>query len=94
MKTQKQGFIQIIIIAVLLVIILSLLGVSLSALFSNPILRDNFGFLGRWMAVLWDNYLSLPFEYIKDVWNTLVWQPFVETMKGFQQGVSPFNPPK
>lgn len=88
----KQGFIQIIIIAVLLVIILSLLGVSLSALFSNPVLKDNFGFLGKWMAVLWGGYLSVPFSYVQTIWNTLVWQPFVETMKGFQQGTSPFQP--
>lgn len=90
----KQGFIQLIIIIVLLVVILSLLGVSLSALFANPVLRDNFGFLGRWLVFLWDNYLSVPFGYIRSIWGALVWQPFVETMRGFWQGISPFNPPQ
>ncbi|OGF59355.1 hypothetical protein A3B05_02850 [Candidatus Giovannonibacteria bacterium RIFCSPLOWO2_01_FULL_43_160] len=91
MRKPKQGFIQIIIIAVLLVIILSLLGVSLNSLFSNSVLRDNFGFLGRWLGQLWDNYFSAIFNYFWNIWINLFWQPFLDTMKGLQNSINPFN---
>ncbi|QQG42331.1 MAG: hypothetical protein HYW15_02330 [Candidatus Giovannonibacteria bacterium] len=89
---RKQGFIQIIIIAVLLVIILSLLGVSLNSLFSNPVLRENFGFLGQWLGILWDNYFSAIFNYFWNIWVSIFWQPFLDTMKGLQKGINPFTP--
>lgn len=87
MQKQKQGFIQIIIIAVLLVIILSLLGVSLNSLFSNLVLRDNFGFLGTWLANIWNNYFSSIFNYFWGLWINLFWQPFLDTIKGLSQKV-------
>lgn len=77
----KQGFIQLIIIIALLVIILSLLGVSLSSLFSNPVLQQNFGFLWNWIGKIWDNYLSAPFSYLWDIWATSIWKPFLNILK-------------
>ncbi|OGF49737.1 hypothetical protein A3G55_03230 [Candidatus Giovannonibacteria bacterium RIFCSPLOWO2_12_FULL_44_25] len=79
---RNKGFIQIIIIGALLVIILSLLGVSLSSLFSNPILKENFGFLGKWLAKLWNSYLSAPFQYLWSIWVDLIWEPFLDILKG------------
>jgi hypothetical protein len=60
---QENGFIQIIIIIALLLVILSLLGVSLSALFDNKLIQDNFGFVGKWIITAWNNYLSEPFNF-------------------------------
>lgn len=88
---QEKGFIQIIIIVILLVIILSLLGVSLSALFSNPILKQNFGFLGEWLSRLWNSYLAAPFRYFFSTLVNLVWEPFVDTLTGLKNGINPFN---
>ena|SRR3989344_4259102 len=85
---QKPGFIQIIIILALLVIILSLLGVSLSALFQNPILKDNFGFIGNWTAYAWNNYLSAPFWYIYEIFVELIWKPSLDTLRGIVGGES------
>ena len=77
MKEQKQGFIQIIIIIVLLVIVLSLMGVSLGSLFSNQLLKDNFGFMGKWISNIWNNYLGAPFHYLWNIWTELIWKPFL-----------------
>ena len=88
---KKQGFIQIIIIIALLVIILSLLGVSLNSLFSNPLLKENFGFLGKWLAKFWDSYLSVSFSYLWNIWVNLIWEPFLDTFKGLKKGVGPFS---
>lgn len=82
----KEGFIQIIIILALLVIILSLLGVSLGALFENPILRDNFGFIWEWVIQLWNSYLSVPFWYIYEIFVELIWEPSLDTLRGIKSG--------
>ena len=89
-RDKDKGFIQIIVIAVLLVIILSLLGVSLSSLFSNTVLRDNFGFLGKWIADIWNAYLGAIFNYFWNIWVTVFWQAFLDAMKG----LNPFNQPQ
>jgi hypothetical protein len=80
-KYAKQGFIQLILIIVLLVIILSLLGVSLSSLFSNPVLQQNFGFLWGWISRAWSNYLAVPFGYLWDAWVTMIWEPLLNKLK-------------
>jgi len=85
---QKQGFIHIIIILALLVIILSLLGVSLSALSQNPILKDNFGFIGNWIVYAWNNYLNAPFWYIYEIFVELVWKPSLDILRGIASGES------
>lgn len=66
---QERGFIQLIIILALIVIIISLLGISLRAVFSNSTLQENFGFIGDWLVWLWGDYLSQPFRFI---YNTLI----------------------
>lgn len=86
--TYNSGFIQIIIILALLVIILSLLGVSLSALFQNPVLQDNFGFIGNWASWLWSNYLSNAFWYIYEIFKELIWEPSLNILRGIKNGES------
>ncbi len=82
----KSGFIQIIIILILLLIILSLLGVSLSSLFSNPILKENFGFLGNKITWVWNNYLSSYFWYFFETFRNFIWTPFLDIMRGIKGG--------
>lgn len=85
---KNQGFIQIIIILALLVIILSLLEVSLSALSQNPILRDNFGFIGNWIKWAWNNYLSATFWYFYEIFVEIIWKPSLDTLRGIVGGES------
>ena len=87
----KTGFIQIIIILVLLLIILSLLGVSLTSLFSNPILKDNFGFVTKGAYYVWDNYLGAPVKYIWGVFRDLIWNQFLNVMNGIKNNINPFD---
>ena len=87
----NKGFIQIVIILVLFLIILSLLGVSLSSLFANPILAENFGFVKTWGLWLWNNYLKAPASYVIKIFGNLIWQPFVGVMGGLMQNINPFD---
>ncbi|PIR69833.1 MAG: hypothetical protein COU47_00125 [Candidatus Niyogibacteria bacterium CG10_big_fil_rev_8_21_14_0_10_46_36] len=66
----EKGIIQILIIFILFVVVLSLLGVSLSSLTQNETLRNNFSFVWHWSSFIWENYLKAP--------TTAVWNFFVE----------------
>jgi len=62
----SSGFIQLIIIIILSVIILSLLGVSISSLLNNKTLRENFATLWDWTMWVWNNFLK---EYTIATWR-------------------------
>jgi len=66
MKNNK-GFIQLIVIIALVLIVISLLGVSLGDLFDNETLQKNFSFAWQWAKYIWDNYFY-----------PLVWKPLLE----------------
>ena len=55
-RNASQGFVQLIIIIIMAVIILSLLGVSISSLINNKTLKENFGLLIKGAVWLWNNY--------------------------------------
>lgn len=85
----NKGFIQLLIILVLFIIILSLLGVSLGALFENKILRDNFNFVWKSSANIWNNYLAVPAKIAWRIWVKYVWEPFVGAMNKVREGENP-----
>lgn len=85
----NQGIIQLLIILILLVVILSLLGVSLSTLFGNKTLRENFSFIWSALKLVWNKYLGAPASYAFDVFRDLIWEPFVEVMKGLKKDQTP-----
>ena len=78
--TNQKGFLQLIVILVLLVVILSLLGVSLSTLFENKKLQENFSFVGVGISYAWEHWLKGPVSGIWDVlWGGVIreflWEP-------------------
>ena len=50
---RNRGFIEILLAVVVVVIILSLLGISLGSIFGNQLLKDNFGFIWNWIVFSW-----------------------------------------
>lgn len=59
-EASKQGFIQIIVILILMLVIASLLGADLSSLYKNKTLRTNFSYVWQWIGKAWDQYI-LPY---------------------------------
>lgn len=55
---KSSGFVQLIIIIIMAVIIMSLLGVSISSLVNNKTLKENFAALWSGIQWLWSNYLG------------------------------------
>ena len=89
----KSGFIQLIVILALVVIILSLLGVSLSALFQNPVLKENFSFIGDALGAIWSSWLGrtafAAWDFAWNFFTDLVWQPFLNAMNAIKSGRDP-----
>ncbi|MEK7630925.1 MAG: hypothetical protein AAB417_02770 [Patescibacteria group bacterium] len=63
----SKGIIQLGIIIVLSVVILSLLGVSLSSLVNNKTLSENFMFLWEGIKWVWINYAAALFWKVWDL---------------------------
>ncbi len=63
---RTQGIVQLIIIVALSVIILSLLGVSLRALFTDQTLKENFIFVWDFLRHAWGIYV---WPYIQSLWQ-------------------------
>lgn len=70
----QKGFIQIIVIFILIIVIISLLGISLKEIFSklsdNPSVGENFSFVTDWIVHTYNSYLAKPvgnlFSSLKD----------------------------
>lgn len=56
----KNGFIQLIVILVLMLVVASLLGADLSSLYKNKTLRTNFSIAWQGIEKIWDKYV-LPY---------------------------------
>jgi len=65
----KKGIIQLAIIIILSVVILSLLGVSISSLFNNKTLRENLGTLWEGIRWLWNTYAGTLWEIAKNLFS-------------------------
>ncbi|MBI2175682.1 MAG: hypothetical protein HYU35_03055 [Parcubacteria group bacterium] len=57
---KQQGFFQLIVIVLIFIIILSLFGVSLTSLFNNKTIRENFSVLWNGISYIWNTFLSAP----------------------------------
>ncbi|HBT81219.1 hypothetical protein A2757_01970 [Candidatus Giovannonibacteria bacterium RIFCSPHIGHO2_01_FULL_48_47] len=77
----QSGFIQILIILALLVVIISLLGVSLGELFSNKTLKDNFSYVFGGIKFVWKNYLLAPVKIIFGTFKDLLWEPLAGSLE-------------
>ncbi|MDP2676614.1 MAG: hypothetical protein Q8O83_02940 [bacterium] len=77
----EKGIIQIVIIFILFIIVLSLLGVSLSSLTQNETLRNNFSFVWHWSSIVWNNYLKAPAEKAWGFFIQFVFNPVKEQIQ-------------
>lgn len=85
----QGGFFQLIVIFILIVVILSLLGVSLSNLIGNPVMRDNFSFLWKWTVWLWNGLLEKPAKFAARTFIDFIWEPLVKVMRDVKGGATP-----
>lgn len=58
LRRRQSGFIQTIVIFILVVIILSLLGVNLSEVSDNETLKANFTYVGQGLDYVWQHWLK------------------------------------
>ena len=80
-----RGFIQLLIIIALLIIIMSLLGVSLGELFGNKTLQENFAYVFGGTKYLWENYLLAPVKIITNTFKNLAWEPLKNAIENINK---------
>jgi len=80
-KEKQNGFIHIIVIFVMAIIILSLLGVDLTAFFKNETLQNNFDLVWEGVKSVWNKYLTEPAGIVKDYFMIYVWTPLYSVIK-------------
>lgn len=84
MKNDK-GFMQIIIIIALIIVIISLLGISLREVYSklsaNPAVGENFKFVKDWIVGGYNAYLSEPLGKLFNFGTNYLFQIFPEAKK-------------
>jgi hypothetical protein len=85
----NQGFIRFIIVLIIFIIVLSLLGVNLSSVFQNPLVRENFSFLYDAGSFIWETYLKKPATFLWDIFITYLWSSFIDNMQRIKDGGSP-----
>lgn len=85
----NKGFIQLIFIFALLLIIVSMMGVSLKDVFGNQLVKGNFSYVYNFSNWLWENYLHDPVRIAFRVWVDVLWKPFVSAMDHIGKGQTP-----
>ena len=76
--SKERGFINLIIIFVLVLIIISLLGISLGDIPEKNTLKENFSYLDDGIKYIWANFIQpysgVAWDKIKD----LIWEPLLK----------------
>ena len=60
---KKQGFVQTIVIILIVVIVLSMLGFDLQKIVASDMVQKNFSYLRDAALSFWDSYLGAPFRF-------------------------------
>ncbi len=90
---KNGGFIQLIVIFLLLVVILSLLGVSLSSLFQNKTLQENFSFIGTALKTVLNSWvgktIGVVWDFASTFFKDFIWDAFIDAMNAIKAGKNP-----
>ncbi|OGF82247.1 hypothetical protein A3B18_03845 [Candidatus Giovannonibacteria bacterium RIFCSPLOWO2_01_FULL_46_13] len=81
----NRGFVQLLVILVLVVIIISLLGVSLGDIPEKNTLKENFGYVWDGIEYVWENFI---YPYAGTIWEKAreyIWEPILRTANKIRQ---------
>ena len=72
----QSGFIQWVVLIIIVLLILSFFGFNLRALLDDEQTQDNFSVVWEWVVRIWDDYLKEPAQWIWEniisfIWNDL-----------------------
>lgn len=84
MKNKGKAFVGIIVLIVIAILLLSYLGFDIKKIFTAPAVKSNFAYVWGIIKTIWNDYLSVPFEFI---WDNLLKPLFQIVWKAFLAGV-------
>jgi hypothetical protein len=84
--TSNRGFIQFIILIIIVIAVLSYFGINIQNAFNSPTAQSNFGFVGNWVQYAWNNWLATPVTWVWDnVVVGILWNLILKQAVGFLQ---------
>ena len=89
MTNQGIGLIGFIILLIIAIIVLGYFGISLRTIFGGGTTRDNLVFAWQTVKSTWNQYLSVPAQYLWNIFYNLLWRSFVENAERIRQGKPP-----
>jgi hypothetical protein len=78
--------IRLIILIVIIIAVLSYFNFDFRTFFGSDIVKNNFGFAWNWTVYVWDNYLSVPANYLWNLFVDKIWNSFLENLDRFKAG--------
>ncbi|MEK7575726.1 MAG: hypothetical protein AAB491_01400 [Patescibacteria group bacterium] len=68
----NEGIIHLILLAIIIIIILSYLGISIKSVIEGKTFKDNFDYVWEKVKYAWDNYLGGPIKYLWDIFINIL----------------------
>lgn len=80
MNTNK-GFVQIILIIVIVLVALGYFGLNLREIIDSPAVSDNLSYFWNGVVYVWDHFLAGPVIYLWGILKNLLWGAFVNNIQ-------------
>jgi hypothetical protein len=78
---------KLIIFIIIIIAVLSYFNFNIRTFFESDIVRNNFGYVWKWVSYVWNNFLARPAKYLwNDVFVDLIWNSFIENLHRFKEG--------
>ncbi len=81
-----RGFIQIIVIVVIILVALGYFGLNVKDIIDSPTVSGNLSYAWGIVVHIWDNYLAGPALYLWGVFKNLLWGAFVSNLESIKNG--------
>ncbi len=85
-RSTNRGFINMIILVVVVILVLSYFGYNLRSIVNSPNTQDNFSYVGGSVVDIWNNFLKTPATYLYGVFVDLIWKPAITNLTAMKNG--------
>ncbi len=82
----NRGFIQIIVLVVIILVALGYFGFSIREIMDSPVVSDNLSYVWNATVHLWNTYLAASAAYLWGVFKNLLWGAFITNLESIKSG--------
>jgi len=85
----NEGLIRFVVLLLIAIIVLGFFGISIKAVFQKQTVRENLSFVWQTTQYIWNRYLTVPAQYVWNIFYNLLWRSFVENAERLKRGELP-----